>query len=149
MKKNTVNTKTIKLQIEAGGAKPSSSIGPTLGQHGINIVKFCKEFNLKTQEQSGLILPVIVTIYSNKQYSFIFKKPPTSTLIKKILGLKLQAKPGSGSKSPGKKIIALISMKQLEKIAYIKQEDLNTYDIDSSVKTIMGTVKSMGIGIIK
>jgi len=149
MKKNTINTKTIKLQIEAGRATPSSSIGPTLGQYGINIVKFCKEFNIQTQEQSGLILPVIVTIYSNKQYKFIFKKPPTSTLIKKILGLKLHKKPGSGSKNPGKTIIALISMHQLQKVACIKQEDLNTYDIDSSIKIIMGTAKSMGIGIIK
>lgn len=137
----------IKLQIPAGKAIPASAIGPALGQHGINIIKFCKDFNLQTKENIGLIYPVIITIYPDKNYSFIIKDPPTSVLIKKILGLPLTKKPGSGSKMPGKEIVASITYSQLENIAKMKKNDLNSYDIKTSIKIIKGTAKSMGISI--
>lgn len=137
--------KIVKLQILAGSAVPSSSIGPALGQYGINITEFCKDFNLKTKSNAGLMLPVIVTIYPDKRYSFILKNPPASILIKKMLGLKLTKKPGSGSKTPGKEIVGRLSMSQLKNIALIKKDDLNSYDVDSAMKIIIGTARSMGI----
>lgn len=145
--KNYKNFKIIKLQVPSGGATPASSIGPMLGQHGINIVKFCKEFNEQTKKNVGLITSVIVTIFENKSFTFVVKDPPASVLIKKILGLKTTKKPGSGSKSPGREIVAKISNSQLRNVAILKKNDLNSYSIDKAIKIIAGTAKSMGIEI--
>lgn len=141
--------KIIKLQILAGNATPASSIGPMLGQHGINIMKFCKDFNQKTKDQLNMPLPTSITIYPNKTYSFSFKNPPASILIKQKLGLSLTKKPGSGSKNPGKEIIQVITYSQLKDIATTKKTDLNSYSIKSAIKIIAGTAKSMGINIKK
>lgn len=148
IKKHTIN-KVLKLQILAKNATPASSIGPALGQHGVNIMKFCKEFNDRTKEHEDLIIPVVLTIFSDKSYSFILKTPPTSVLIKKILGLKLTKKPGAGSKLPGKEIIKTITYSQLEDIAKTKLSDLNAYNIESAIKIIAGSARSMGIDIKK
>jgi len=139
--------KVIRLQIMAGKASPSSSIGPALGQHGINIMNFCKEFNKRTMDYEELPLTAVIKIFANKSYSFVLKKPPTSILIKKVLDMKLTKKPSSGSKNPGKDIIGFINNKQLEEIAEIKASDLSSYDLDKAVKIIAGTAKSMGIEI--
>jgi large subunit ribosomal protein L11 len=140
--------KCIKLHILGGKASPSSSIGPSLGQHGINIVKFCKEFNDKTQDKKGLILPTTIKVYPNKTFSFTCKEPPTSILIKKILGLSLNSKPGSGASKPGLNNIASIHMTDIFKIVELKKKDLNSYDKIAASKIIIGTAKSMGISIL-
>jgi len=141
--------KTLKLQIPAGQATPASSIGPALGQQGVNIMSFCKDFNSKTQDQSGMVLTAVITVYPDKSYKFTIKQPPASALIKKILGLKLTKKPGSGSRTPGKEIIGSITYSQLMQIAEMKKSDLNSYDLDSAAKMLAGTAKSMGIDVEK
>lgn len=141
--------KILKLQIPAGQATPASSIGPALGQQGVNIMSFCKDFNAKTQDQLGMVLTAVISVYSDKSYQFIIKQPPASLLIKKILGLKLTKKPGSGSRAPGKEIIASITYHQLMQVAEIKKSDLNSYDLDSAIKMLSGTARSMGIDIQK
>jgi len=145
--KSNKDIKFVKMQIQSGNATPSSSIGPMLGQHGINIVKFCKEFNEKTKQNTGMVNSVIITIYPDKSYSFIIKNPPTTIFIKKILGLKLSKKPGAGSKTPGKINIGKINRSQLLDIAKEKKNDLNAYTLDKCIKIISGTAKSMGIEI--
>lgn len=137
----------IKLQIEAGKATPAPPIGPALGQHGINIMSFCKDFNNKTRDKK-MILPVIITVYMDKSFSFIIKTPPASILLKQAAGLSLDKKPGSGSKKPGKEKVAEITIDKIEQIAEIKKNDLNSYDVKNSIKIILGTAKSMGIEII-
>jgi len=147
MNKNKKSHKTIKLQIVAGKASPSSSIGPALGQQGINIMNFCKEFNSRTTDFEELPLTAIIKIYANKSYTFTLKQPPTSILIKRALKLSLTKKPSSGSKHPGKDIIGIISNAQLKNIAKLKEPDLNSYSLDEAIKIIAGTAKSMGIEI--
>jgi len=139
--------KTIRLQIVSGKAAPSSSIGPALGQHGINIMNFCKEFNQRTANNEELPVTAVITVYPNKTFKFTLKQPPTSTLIKKVLGLKLTKKPGSGSKNPGTQVAGSITDTQLREIAKIKENDLNSYSIDEAIKIIAGTAKSMGIDV--
>ena len=134
----------IKLQIKAGEAKPSPPIGPALGQRGVNIMGFCKEFNAGTQEvEKGTPLPTIITVYSDKSFSFITKQPPATFFIKKALGLK------SGSKAPGKDGIGSITRAQLEEIAALKQKDLNANDLVSAAKIIEGSARSMGLKIVE
>jgi large subunit ribosomal protein L11 len=134
----------IKLQIKAGEAKPSPPIGPALGQRGVNIMGFCKEFNAGTQEvEKGTPLPTIITVYSDKSFSFITKQPPATFFIKKALGLK------SGSKAPGKDGIGDITRAQLEEIATLKMKDLNAIDIASAAKIIEGSARSMGLKIVE
>lgn len=137
----------IKLQLSAGKATPAPPVGPALGQHGVNIPNFCKEFNAKTATQTGMIIPVIITVYVDKSFSFECKTPPAAVLIKKVLGLKTDGKPGSGSKLPGKEKVAKITKDQLKEIAILKMTDLNCYDVDSGIKIIAGTAKSMGVDI--
>jgi large subunit ribosomal protein L11 len=139
------NVKIVKLQILAGKATPSSSIGPALGQHGINIMNFCKEFNSSTKDKASLLLPTIISIYPNKKYSFIVKEPPTSVLIKKMLDMKLTSKPGSGSATPGSNIVGCLNREQLNKIVDIKYKDLNCYTKEAALNIIIGTAKSMGV----
>ena len=134
----------IKLQIPAGGANPSPPIGPALGQAGVNIMAFCKEFNAKTQKiEKGLIIPVVITVYQDKSFSFIMKTPPASVLLKRA------AKIAKGSSEPNKDKVAKLTMDQIREIAKEKMKDLNCYDLDAAVRTIIGSARSMGIEIIE
>ena len=137
----------IKLQVPAGKANPSPPIGPALGQHGVNIMEFCKQFNARTQQQTGLVIPVVITIYSDRSFTFITKTPPAPILIKKAAGLSTAKKPGSGSKEPNKTKVGKISKKQLKDIATAKLPDLNTTDLEAAMRTIAGTARSMGIEV--
>ena len=131
----------IKLQIPAGAANPSPPIGPALGQKGVNIMEFCKAFNAKTQDQKGSIIPVVITVYQDKSFTFITKTPPVPDLVKKALNLK------KGSAIPNKNKVGKITDKQIEEIAMIKMPDLNCYDVAAAKKMVAGTAKSMGIEV--
>jgi large subunit ribosomal protein L11 len=139
----------IKLQVPAGKANPAPPIGPALGQHGVNIMEFCKQFNARTQAQAKdeVTIPVVITVYSDRSFTFITKTPPAAILIKKAAGLATQKKPGSGSKEPNKVKVGKISGKQLKDIATLKMPDLNTTDLEAAMKTIAGTARSMGIDV--
>jgi large subunit ribosomal protein L11 len=131
----------IKLQIPAGMATPAPPVGPALGQHGANIMEFCKQFNAKTSNQPGMIIPVVITVYADRSFSFITKTPPAAVLLKKELGLE------SGSAEPNRNKIAKVTQAQLKKIAEIKMEDLNANDLDAGARMIAGTARSMGIEV--
>lgn len=139
----------IKLQVPAGKANPAPPVGPSLGQHGVNIMDFCKQFNAKTQDKAAdnLIIPVVITVYADRSFSFITKTPPASILIKKAIGLHLNKKPASGSPEPGKIKVGTISIDQCKEIAEMKMPDLNANDIDAAAKIIAGTARSMGIDV--
>jgi len=132
-------TGQIKLQIPAGQANPSPPVGPALGQHGVNIMEFCKAFNAKTQKQAGTVLPVIIDVYADRSFSFIVKSPPASFLIKKLAKLK------KGSGQPHLDKVGSLTMEQLEEIAGLKMEDLSANSIEQAVKIIAGTARSMGV----
>jgi large subunit ribosomal protein L11 len=135
-------TAYIKLQVKAGEANPSPPVGPALGQRGVNIMEFCKAFNAKTQDvEKGLPLPVVITVYSDRSFTFITKTPPATILIKKATGLK------SGSSNPNTKKVGTITRDQLEDIAKIKMEDLNAANLEAAVKTIAGSARSMGLNV--
>ena len=140
----------IKLQIPAAKANPAPPIGPALGQHGVNIMEFCKQFNARTQAQAKdeMTIPVVITVYSDRSFSFITKTPPAAVLIKKALGLATAKKPGSGSKEPNKVKVGKITQKQLRDIAQLKLPDLNTTNVESAMRTIAGTAKSMGVEVL-
>ncbi|MCL2593278.1 MAG: 50S ribosomal protein L11 [Defluviitaleaceae bacterium] len=129
----------IKLQIPAGKATPAPPVGPALGQHGVNIMGFCKEFNERTQSQAGLIIPIVITVYQDKSYTFITKTPPAAVLLKKACGLE------SGSAVPQKTKVATIKRSEVQKIAELKMPDLNAATIESATSMIAGTARSMGI----
>ena len=129
----------IKLQIEAGKATPAPPVGPALGQHGVNIVQFTKEFNARTADQPGMIIPVVITVYSDRSFSFITKTPPAAVLLKKAC--KIQ----SGSGVPNRTKVASITRDELQKIAEIKMKDLNAASMDAAISMIAGTARSMGI----
>ena len=131
----------IKLQIPAGKANPSPPIGPALGQHGVNIMEFCKAFNAKTQADEGTITPVVITVYADRSFSFITKTPPVPVLIKKELNLK------SGSPVPNKQKVAKLTQDQVRNIATIKMPDLNAASIESAMRMVAGTARSMGITV--
>ena len=131
----------VKLQIPAGQANPAPPVGPALGQHGVNIMEFCKAFNERTAKDSGVIIPVILTVYFDRTFSFITKTPPAAVLIKNAISLE------KGSKEPNKQKVSEISREQLEKIAKTKLQDLNTRSVANAVKIIEGTAKSMGVKI--
>jgi len=131
----------VKLQVKGAQANPSPPIGPALGQHGVNIAEFCKAFNARTQDQPGTIIPVVITIYADRSFSFITKTPPASVLLKQA------AKIAKGSGEPNREKVGEVSRSQLEEIAKLKFEDLNAYDIDHAVRIIAGTARSMGIHI--
>jgi large subunit ribosomal protein L11 len=139
----------IKLNVSAGKANPAPPVGPSLGQHGVNIMEFCKQFNARTQAQAkdDVTIPVEITVYSDRAFTFITKTPPAPILIKKAAGLATQKKPGSGSKEPNKVKVGKISQKQLRDIATMKMPDLNTTDVESAMRTIAGTARSMGIEV--
>jgi large subunit ribosomal protein L11 len=138
----------VKLQLAAGKASPAPPVGPALGPHGINIMAFCKEFNAKTQG-SDMIIPVVLTVYSDRSFSMLLKTPPTSVLLKKAAGLSTSKKPGSGSKEPNKVKIGNVTMKQVRELAELKMPDMNCTDIESAVRTVMGTARSMGIDVLE
>ena len=130
----------IKLQVPAGDAKPSPPVGPALGQHGVNIMEFCKAFNAETQSlESGLPIPVVITVYSDKSFTYIKKTPPASFLLRKAAGLE------KGSSEPNKDKVGKVNRNQLEEIAKTKMPDLTAYDIDQAVRIIAGSARSMGI----
>lgn len=131
----------IKLQIPAGKANPAPPIGPALGQRGVNIMAFCKEFNAKTTKQVGSILPTVITVFADKSFTFITKSPPASDLLKKA------AKLESGSKTPGKAVAGTVTLAQVKEIAKTKMEDLNAYEEDAAVKIILGSARSMGLEV--
>ena len=131
----------IKLQVPAGAANPSPPIGPALGQHGVNIMEFCKQFNAKTQGQDGMIIPVVITVYSDRSFSFITKTPPAAILLKKA------AQITKGSSVPNRNKVAKVSMAQVEEIAKLKMPDLNARELEAAIATISGTARSMGIEV--
>src|SRR4051812_28399076 len=143
-------TGQIKLQIPAGKANPSPPVGPALGQHGVNIMQFCKEFNARTQPQAadGLTIPVVITVFSDRSFTFETKTPPVAVLIKKAAGLATQKKPGSGSKEPNKTKVAKLTKKQVRDIATMKLPDLNTTSVESAMRTVAGTARSMGVDVV-
>ena len=132
-------TGQIKLQIPAGSATPQPPVGPALGQHGVNIMEFCKAFNAKTQDQRGMIIPVVITVYADRSFTFILKTPPAANLIKKAIGLE------KGSGEPNRVKVGTISRKQIEEIAKIKMKDLNAKDLKGAMRIIEGSAKSLGV----
>ena len=132
----------IKLQCPAGQANPAPPVGPALGQHGVNIMEFCKQFNAKTQKQAGMIIPALITVYQDRSFSFILKTPPAAILLKKA------AKIEKGSGVPNKVKIGKVTKEQIEEIAKIKMPDLNCDSIESAMRTVEGTARNMGIEVI-
>jgi large subunit ribosomal protein L11 len=137
----------IKLQLPAGQANPAPPVGPALGQHGVNIMAFCKDFNAKTAPQQGMIIPVVITVYSDRSFTFVMKTPPASILIKKELGLKIGGKPGSGSPRPHKDKVGKLTKAQLKKIAEMKIQDTNAASVEACMRSIAGTARSMGVEV--
>ncbi|GAA0575686.1 MULTISPECIES: 50S ribosomal protein L11 [Halomonadaceae] len=132
----------IKLQVAAGKANPSPPVGPALGQHGVNIMEFCKAFNAATQDiEPGLPTPVVITVYSDRSFTFVTKTPPAAVLLKKAAGIK------SGSGEPNKKKVGTVTREQLEEIAKTKEPDLTAADLDAAVRTIAGSARSMGLNV--
>jgi len=135
-------TAYIKLQVKAGEANPSPPVGPALGQHGVNIMEFCKAFNAKTQElEKGLPIPVVITVYSDRSFTFITKTPPASILLKKAVGI------GKGSSTPNTTKVGTVTRAQLEEIATTKMPDLTAADMDAAVRTIAGSARAMGLNV--
>ena len=132
----------IKLQIPAGQATPAPPVGPALGQHGVNIMEFCKTFNARTQGQQGLIIPVVVTVFSDRSFTFITKTPPAAVLLKRAANI------AKGSAEPNKTKVGTVTAKQVEDIAKMKMPDLNAESLDAAVKTVRGTARSMGLDVI-
>ena len=134
-------TGEIRLQIPAGAANPAPPVGPALGQAGVNIMDFCKQFNAATQSQSGMIIPVVITVYQDRSFTFITKSPPAAILIKKAVGL------ASGANSPGRETVGTITKAQIKEIIEIKKADLNARDEEQAMRIIAGTARSMGIEV--
>jgi len=132
----------IKLQIKAGKANPSPPVGPALGQHGVNIMEFCKAFNAKTQGEEGMVIPVVITVYGDRSFTFITKTPPAAVLLMKAANIP------KGSGVPNKTKVGKVSKDQVLEIAKIKMPDLNAFDVDAAVRTIEGTARSMGLEIV-
>ena len=131
----------VKLQLPAGKATPAPPVGPALGQHGVNIMEFCKQFNAKTSDQPGMIIPAVITVYVDRSFSFELKTPPASVLLKKAAGVE------SGSGVPNKNIVGQVSRAKIKEIAERKKQDLNAYDVEAAMRMIEGTARSMGIEI--
>jgi large subunit ribosomal protein L11 len=141
-------TGQVKLQLQAGKASPAPPVGPALGPHGINIMAFCKEFNAKTAG-GDMIVPVVLTIYSDRSFTMLLKTPPVSVLLKKEAGLGTLKKPGTGSKEPNKNKVGSVTLAQVKKIAEMKIQDMNTTDVESAMRTVRGTARSMGIDVVE
>lgn len=134
-------TAKVKLQVPAGQATPAPPVGPSLGQHGVNIMEFCKTFNAQTQGQAGVITPVVVTVYSDRSFTFITKSPPASELLKQAAGL------AKGSSTPGRERVGRVTRAQLQQIAETKRVDLNAATVEAAVQIVAGTARSMGIEV--
>jgi large subunit ribosomal protein L11 len=132
----------VKLQIPAGAANPSPPVGPALGQRGVNIMEFCKAFNAQTQAQSGLIIPVVITVYADRSFTFITKTPPAAVLLKRAAGIE------KGSGETGKKKVGQVTRKQVEEIARIKMPDLTAADLEAAIRTVEGTARSLGLDVV-
>ena len=135
-------TGQIKLQIPAGQATPSPPVGPALGQHGVNIMEFCKAFNAKTKGQEGSIIPVVIEVYKDRSFSFITKSPPASALLKQAAGI------AKGSSNPSKEFVGTVTSEQILEIAKVKMEDLNAEDVEAAASIIKGSAKSMGLEVV-
>ena len=140
-------TALIKLQCPAGKANPSPPVGPALGQHGVNIMQFCKDFNARSAPLGETILPVVITVYADRSYSFIMKSPPASVLVKKACGLPTSKKPGAGSKEPNKTKVGKLTWDQVRAIAKEKIKDMNATDLEAAARSIAGTARSMGVDV--
>jgi large subunit ribosomal protein L11 len=132
----------IKLQVPAGKANPSPPVGPALGQHGVNIMQFCKEFNARTAQQGDLIIPVVITVFNDRSFTFVTKTPPAAVLLKKAAGIE------KGSGEPNKNKVGKVTKKQVRDIAELKLPDLNTTNLESAVRTVEGAARSMGLEVI-
>jgi large subunit ribosomal protein L11 len=141
-------TGQIKLQLPAGKANPAPPVGPALGQHGVNIMAFCKEFNAKTASQDGMIIPVVISVYQDRSFTFELKTPPASVLIKKELGLRITGKPGSGSPRPHKDKVGKITQAQLRTLAQMKIQDTNASTVEAAMRSLAGTARSMGVEVV-
>ncbi|MCE5228605.1 50S ribosomal protein L11 [bacterium] len=133
----------VKIQVPAGKANPAPPIGPALGQHGVNIMEFCKTFNARTKNQEGLIIPVVITVFSDRSFTFILKSPPAAVLIKKAAGL------AKGSGTPNKTKVGTINQAQIREIAQTKMADLNAHDIEHAMSMVAGTARSMGVTVVE
>jgi large subunit ribosomal protein L11 len=133
---------TIKLQAMGGAASPAPPVGPALGQHGINIMEFCKAFNAQTQQDAGTVIPVVITVYEDRSFTFVTKSPPAAVLIKQAAGIE------KGSGEPNREKVGRVSMNQVREIAERKLEDLNAHDVDQAAKIIAGTARSMGVEVV-
>ncbi len=133
----------VKLQCPAGQANPAPPVGPALGQHGVNIMEFCKAFNSKTQDQNGLIIPAVITIYQDRTFTFVLKSPPAAVLLKKAAKIK------SGSGEPNRTKVGTVTQSQLAEIVEIKKNDLNAFDLEQAKKIIAGTARSMGLEVVE
>jgi large subunit ribosomal protein L11 len=133
----------VKLQVQGGAATPSPPVGPALGQHGVNIMDFCKQFNAKTAQQKGMVIPVVITIYSDRSFSFVTKTPPASILLLKAAGIE------KGSGQPNKVKVGTVTRKQVREIAQTKLPDLNCTDLEAATRTVEGTARNMGIEIVE
>jgi large subunit ribosomal protein L11 len=138
----------VKLQLPAGKANPAPPVGPALGAHGVNIMQFCKEFNAKTAG-GDMIIPVVITVFSDRSFTFIMKTPPVSVLLKKAAGLSTNKKPGAGSKEPNKNKVGKVTMAQVRELAKQKLSDMNTTDVEAAIRTVQGTARSMGIDVVE
>ena len=132
----------VKLQVPAGQANPSPPVGPSLGQHGVNIMEFCKTFNAQTQSQTGMIIPVVITIYSDRSFSFIMKSPPAAELLKQSAGI------AKGASTPNVEKVGKVNRAQLQRIAEVKMADLNATTMDAAIRIIAGTARSMGLELV-
>jgi large subunit ribosomal protein L11 len=132
----------VKIQVNAGAANPAPPIGPALGQHGVNIMEFCKTFNARTKGQEGLVIPVVITIFSDRSFTFITKTPPAPVLIKRAVSL------AKGSAEPNKVKVGTITLKQVEEIAKLKMPDLNCFTLEAAVQCVKGTARSMGVDVV-
>ncbi len=138
----------IKLQCKAGEANPAPPIGPALGSKGVNIMEFCKQFNARTQKEKGMIIPVEITVYSDRSFTFITKTPPAAVLLKIAAGLKIDGKPGSGSGEPNKQKVGKVSRDKVREIAETKLGDMNAHSVEGAMRSIEGTARSMGLDIV-
>ncbi len=136
-------TAVVKLQCPAGAANPSPPVGPALGQHGVNIMEFCKAFNARTQDQAGLIIPALITVYSDRTFTFELKTPPAAILLKKA------AKVEKGSGEPNRNKVGTVTKRQVREIAELKMKDLNAHEVDQAMRSIEGTARSMGLDVVE